>query len=179
MCRTTGCAWRPTRAAQSLGTRSTWGSRRALTPPGATRRSRSTSSAHDDLHHGLRRYDRPMAAARTAGPRPRKALGQHFLRDSGVLADIVAAVRVPPGGLIVEIGAGTGQLTSELLAAGHEVIALEIEERLLAHLRKRFAGETRLRIVSADARDVDYGQLVPSRREFVVVGNLPYFAANP
>ena len=59
------------------------------------------------------------------------------------------------------------------------MIALEIEERLITHLHKRFAGEPRLRVIPADARDVDYGQLVPPRRPFVVAGNLPYFAANP
>lgn len=120
-----------------------------------------------------------MPPARSRGPRPRKALGQHFLRDSGVLADIVAAVRVPGGGLVVEIGAGTGQLTAELLAAGHEVVALEVEERLIPHLRRRFAGNPRLRLVLADARTVDLAEVLPAGRPFTVAGNLPYFAANP
>src|SRR6185437_12801174 len=93
-----------------------------------------------------------MPRTHLPGPRPRKALGQHFLRDSGVLADIVAAVRVPAGGVVVEIGAGTGQLTGALLAAGHIVVALEVEERLVAHLQRRFAGEPRLTVRGADAR---------------------------
>ncbi|MBA4180285.1 MAG: ribosomal RNA small subunit methyltransferase A [Anaerolinea sp.] len=117
--------------------------------------------------------------SRLPGPRPRKALGQHFLRDSGVLADIVAAVRAPEGGLVVEIGAGTGQLTAALLDAGYDVVALEIEDRLLPHLRQRFRGNPRFRLVQADARDIDYGTLVPPGVPFVVSGNLPYFAANP
>lgn len=120
-----------------------------------------------------------MAAARSPGPRPRKALGQHFLRDSGVLADVAAAVQVPEGGVVVEIGAGTGQLTEALLARGFEVVALEIEERLVAHLRARFRGEPRLRVVQTDARDTDFGLVVPHGRPFAVAGNLPYFAANP
>lgn len=76
--------------------------------------------------------------ARRPEPAARKSLGQHFLRDSGVILDIVAAVRVPDGGVLVEIGAGTGQLTEGLLAAGHEAIALEIEPRLVLHLQQRF-----------------------------------------
>lgn len=120
-----------------------------------------------------------MPPARSRGPRPRKALGQHFLRDSGVLADIVAAVRVPEGGFVVEIGAGTGQLTAELLAVGHEVVALEVEERLIPHLRKRFAAHPRLQLVLADARTVDLSEVLPEGRPFTVAGNLPYFAANP
>lgn len=120
-----------------------------------------------------------MPPSRVPGPRPRKALGQHFLRDSGVLADIASAVRVPEGGVAVEIGAGTGQLTEALLEAGHRVIALEVEERLVPHLRKRFKGSDRLAIVMADARIADFAEIVPPATPFAVVGNLPYFAANP
>ena len=116
---------------------------------------------------------------RLPGPRPRKALGQHFLRDSGVLADIVSAVRVPPNGVAVEIGAGTGQLTAVLLDAGHTVTALEVEERLIPHLTERFRGAHGFRLVVADARDIDYAAIVPCGTPFAVVGNLPYFAANP
>lgn len=96
-----------------------------------------------------------------------------------MLADIAAAVRVPPGGFVLEIGAGTGQLTEALLDAGQEVVAVEVEERLLPHLRRRFAGNTRLRIVLGDARDLDLAAVLPPGRPFSVAGNLPYFAANP
>lgn len=120
-----------------------------------------------------------MARTRLPGPRPRKALGQHFLRDSGVLADIVAAVRVPPGGIVVEIGAGTGQLTEALLAAGYPIIALELDPRLAAHLRSRFGRHPGLTVVEADARVADLSGLLPSGVPFAVAGNLPYFAANP
>ncbi len=119
-----------------------------------------------------------MARTQRFEPHARKALGQHFLRDSGVILDIVQAVRVPEGGTVVEIGAGTGQLTEGLLDAGYAVTALEFEPRLVAHLKKRFAGRSRLAIVESDARRVDY--LEVSRGEpFAVAGNLPYFAANP
>lgn len=96
-----------------------------------------------------------------------------------MLADIVDAVHVPADGVVVEIGAGTGQLTAALLEAGHQVIAIEIEERLFNHLHRRFGGEPRLRVVACDARDVDFGRIVPPGVPFVVAGNLPYFAANP
>ena len=86
---------------------------------------------------------------------------------------------MPNGGLTVEIGAGTGQLTAALLVAGHTVTALEVEERLVPHLVQRFRGNSRFRLVMADARDIDYGSIVPRGTPFAVVGNLPYFAANP
>jgi 16S rRNA (adenine1518-N6/adenine1519-N6)-dimethyltransferase len=114
-----------------------------------------------------------------SGPAPRKALGQHFLRDSGILRDIVESLRVPDAGVVLEVGAGTGELTGALLDAGHEVVAVEIEPRLVAHLERRFAGRSGLRVVVGDARWVDLRTLVPPGRPFVVAGNLPYFAANP
>ncbi|MGI8926314.1 MAG: 16S rRNA (adenine(1518)-N(6)/adenine(1519)-N(6))-dimethyltransferase RsmA, partial [Tepidiformaceae bacterium] len=120
-----------------------------------------------------------MPQVRSGGPRPRKALGQHFLRDTGLLADIAAALRVPPGGLAVEIGAGTGQLTGALLALGHRIVAIEVEPRLVTHLQRRFAANSNLAIVTADARDLDLDSVVPAGMPFAVAGNLPYFAANP
>ena len=118
-------------------------------------------------------------SGKSRGPRARKALGQHFLTDSGVLADIAAAVRVPAEGLLFEIGAGTGQLTGTLLDAGHEVVALEIEPRLLEHLRRRFPDRPRLTLAQGDARLLDLSEVIPPGRPFSVVGNLPYFAAKP
>lgn len=120
-----------------------------------------------------------MSRRLLSGPRPRKALGQHFLRDSGVLADIVSAVHVPPAGIVVEIGSGTGQLTEALLDAGHTVVALEVEPRLIRHLSTRLGSQPRLQIVEADARVTDLAALVPAETPFAVAGNLPYFAANP
>jgi 16S rRNA (adenine1518-N6/adenine1519-N6)-dimethyltransferase len=120
-----------------------------------------------------------VPATRLPGPRPRKALGQHFLRDTGVLLDIARAVRVPAGGVVLEIGPGTGQLTEFLLAEGLPVIALEIEERMIAHLQRRFTGEERLRVVAGDARLFEPSDVIPPGVAYVVAGNLPYFAANP
>ena len=112
-------------------------------------------------------------------PAPRKALGQHFLRDDLVLERIAGAVHVPPGGVLVEVGAGTGQLTEHLLRLGVPMVALEIEPRLVRYLRRRFAAAVSLRIVEADARDVPIDVLVPASAPSAVVGNLPYFAASP
>lgn len=120
-----------------------------------------------------------MPRTRIPGPRPRKALGQHFLRDTGVLQDIANAVTCPSGGVVLEIGPGTGQLTEYLLAAGYDVIALEIEERMIAHLQRRFSGNERLRIVAGDARLFEPSDVIPRGVPYVAVGNLPYFAANP
>jgi 16S rRNA (adenine1518-N6/adenine1519-N6)-dimethyltransferase len=93
--------------------------------------------------------------------------------------DIAGAIDVPARGWVVEIGAGTGQLTEHLLETGHPILALEIEERLHRHLRVRFAGHSNLRLIQDDARIVDVGRLVPPNQPYIIAGNLPYFAASP
>lgn len=110
-------------------------------------------------------------------PKTRKALGQHFLVDRDVLQRIVDVL--PPGPEpVVEIGAGSGELTAALLESGRPVVALEIEPRLLRHLRKRFQASERLRLVQGDARELDMAELAAAP-VYDVAGNLPYFAANP
>ena len=111
-------------------------------------------------------------------PRARKALGQHFLTDTGILRDIAEAVRAPAGGFVLEIGPGTGQLTEALLDRGFDVVALEVDSRMIAHLARRFAGREELQVVEADARTADLRDVLPDG-PFSVAGNLPYFAANP
>jgi len=93
--------------------------------------------------------------------------------------DIANAVEWPDEGVVLEVGPGTGQLTELLLAKGGDVVALEIEPRMLQHLARRFSGAVHLRLVEGDARTIDVGALVAGYRRYTVVGNLPYFAANP
>ena len=81
--------------------------------------------------------------------------------------------------MILEIGAGTGQLTEYLLNLGRDVLALEIEDRLVAHLQRRFKGRDNLRVIPGDARTIDLASVIPPPQPYVAVGNLPYFAANP
>jgi 16S rRNA (adenine1518-N6/adenine1519-N6)-dimethyltransferase len=96
-----------------------------------------------------------------------------------VLQDIAAAIECPPGGLVLEVGAGTGQLTEVLLERGFPVLALEIEPRLVEHLGRRFRDAPNLRVIEADARTLDTALVIPPGMPFSLVGNLPYFAANP
>ncbi|MEX2080182.1 MAG: 16S rRNA (adenine(1518)-N(6)/adenine(1519)-N(6))-dimethyltransferase RsmA [Dehalococcoidia bacterium] len=124
------------------------------------------------------RWSHLPRTTRSPEPAARKALGQHFLRDSGVLSDIADAVRVPAGGLVLEVGPGTGQLTDVLLQRGHEVVAVEVEHRMIEYLERRFGPNPSLRLVEGDARILDLGPVIQGR-SFVAVGNLPYFAANP
>ncbi len=112
---------------------------------------------------------------------PRKALGQHFLHDNGVLDRIARLAMPEEASGLLEIGPGTGNLTERLLAHGCPVVAIERDRRLPDVLAERFdgAGGDRLDVVRADATRVDYGSLLRDERlgpRPVVVGNLPYNA---
>jgi len=103
-----------------------------------------------------------------------KRLGQHFLRDPEVLADIVAIADAERSAGVLEIGPGEGALTAFLVRAGRPVVALEKDPRAVRELRGRFGDG--VRIVEGDALDADLGALLPERGTTrpVVVGNLPY-----
>jgi 16S rRNA (adenine1518-N6/adenine1519-N6)-dimethyltransferase len=106
--------------------------------------------------------------------RPKKSLGQHFLKDEAAAGSMVEALEPRPGERVLEIGAGRGDLTEKLLDAGFEVRALEIDRELIRHLEKRFSGRENLRIHTGDALKVDLG-LFGTR--YKVAANLPYQTA--
>lgn len=118
------------------------------------------------------------------GLRPRKALGQHFLIDEFLLGDIVAALGAGPGTTVLEVGAGPGGLTEELLGSGARVVAVELDEELAALTRARLspaAGE-RLAVVAADILDHRPEELLAEGHAappYVACGNLPYYITQP
>ena len=121
----------------------------------------------------------------------RPPLGQHFLRDPKLLTQIVDALEPAPGDVVLEIGAGRGSLTEQLLARGLRVIAMEKDRRLAAQLGTRNAerGTELLTIVHGDALQLDWhalidtGSAVPRSDfhvpRFKIVGNIPYAITSP
>jgi 16S rRNA (adenine1518-N6/adenine1519-N6)-dimethyltransferase len=104
--------------------------------------------------------------------------GQHFLRDRAVIERIVMAIAPTANDHIVEIGAGQGAVTLPLLRAAGELTAIELDRELIGPLRARAAGLGELRIIHADALQVDLTALATSGR-LRLVGNLPYYASSP
>ena len=111
----------------------------------------------------------------------RTRLGQHFLADASVIADIIDTVAPGPGEHFVEIGPGTGALTEPLLLAGAVVHAVEIDPALAEALSGRLPDE-RLVVHREDALEFDYAAIrgigVPDAR-LRLVGNLPYYLSTP
>ena len=61
---------------------------------------------------------------------PKKSLGQNFLFDDNVLAQIAKLAEVGPGDAVLEIGPGLGSLTKVLAERAAQVIAVELDDRV-------------------------------------------------
>jgi 16S rRNA (adenine1518-N6/adenine1519-N6)-dimethyltransferase len=104
--------------------------------------------------------------------RPKKFLGQHFLKDKGIAQRIVNALQPAEGETVVEVGPGTGVLTQGLLQLpAINLYAVEIDRESVAHLTENYPALTG-RIIAGDFLNLDlekqFGQA------FSVIGNFPY-----
>jgi 16S rRNA (adenine1518-N6/adenine1519-N6)-dimethyltransferase len=107
-------------------------------------------------------------------PYPSKRLGQHFLRDQRTIQRIIEALAPKALETIVEIGPGTGALTSALVESASRVIAVEFDSKLAPLLNERFAGLPNFRLVMADALTTDFCAEILPARSARLVANLPY-----
>jgi 16S rRNA (adenine1518-N6/adenine1519-N6)-dimethyltransferase len=107
-----------------------------------------------------------------------KSLGQNFLHDQNQLRKIVEAAELSPTDKVLEIGPGLGPLTELLLESASEVLAIEMDRRLIGFLREQFASAKNLELLHDDA-------LAFLKREprdwsdWKLVANLPYSVASP
>jgi 16S rRNA (adenine1518-N6/adenine1519-N6)-dimethyltransferase len=109
--------------------------------------------------------------------RPRKRLGQHYLRDRALLARIVAAADLSSQDTVLEIGPGTGALTEALAGAAGQVAAVELDDTLFSLLSERFHENSRIQLVHANALDFDPCEGLEG--PYKVVANIPYYITGP
>ena len=109
----------------------------------------------------------------------KKSLGQNFLIDRRVVSRILSAAELAPSDTALEIGPGRGILTRPLAERAASLTAVELDDDLAAALRTEFAGQPQVRIVHADAREVDIPPLIPQDAPYKLIANLPYYAAQP
>lgn len=109
------------------------------------------------------------------GLRASKALGQNFLTDQNICANIVALVN--DGESVVEVGPGVGSLTLAIANGGHKVHCVEFDEHILEPLKfvlDKFNVDDMVTIEHNDILDVDLDTLLKSINSNTVIGNLPY-----
>jgi 16S rRNA (adenine1518-N6/adenine1519-N6)-dimethyltransferase len=130
---------------------------------------------------GNRTQSSAAGRAATTAIRSRKSLGQHFLTDRRVLQRILAAAALSPADTVIEVGSGKGVLTQALASAAGKVIAVEIDEGLCGHLRRRLAARANVEPACGDILSLSPDELLARAQAsppYVVVANLPYYIAS-
>lgn len=105
---------------------------------------------------------------------PRKRFGQHFLRDSQIIEQLVAAIAPQPPQHLVEIGPGQLALTRPLLQCGCQLDVIELDRDLVKLLEKQADSFKQLTIHQADVLKFNFTPLVKNQQPLRIVGNLPY-----
>ena len=115
---------------------------------------------------------------KTFNLRADKRLGQNFLVDEQIAKQIIAAAELSAEDTVLEVGPGIGTLTQALAETGAQVVAVELDRRLLPVLAKTLAGYDNIEIINEDILQLDIRKAVP-QENFKVVANLPYYITTP
>lgn len=102
---------------------------------------------------------------------PKKSLGQHWLKDSKILEEIVKEAEITAGDTVLEIGPGQGTLTEILVKKAKKVIAVEFDNVLAAQLPQRLQAKN-LEVINQNILEFDLTSLEPG---YKVVANIPYY----
>jgi 16S rRNA (adenine1518-N6/adenine1519-N6)-dimethyltransferase len=117
-----------------------------------------------DVQGLLRKYDL----------RPKRSLGQNFLVDPLALQEIIRVAEIQAGETVLEIGPGLGSLTRYLAIQARQVIAIELDARLIPALEEVLAEHSNVRLFQEDILETNLGALI-TEGEYLVVANIPFY----
>ena len=113
----------------------------------------------------------------------KKSFGQNFLTDTNILQKIVDTAEIDKNGNVIEIGPGIGALTEFLAENAAEVMAFEIDDRLVPILADTLRDFDNVTVVNQDILKVDLAQYIAEFKNpdlpIKVVANLPYYITTP
>ncbi|MFZ5919413.1 MAG: 16S rRNA (adenine(1518)-N(6)/adenine(1519)-N(6))-dimethyltransferase RsmA [Chloroflexota bacterium] len=108
--------------------------------------------------------------------KPQKSLGQSFLTDPNILLKIVDAAELAAADVVLEVGPGLGHLTRLLAQRAEQVIAVELDSRLVSVLRQELADLPNVTLIQGDILKLAVPALLsPRHAVYQVVANLPYY----
>ncbi|MCD8378605.1 MAG: 16S rRNA (adenine(1518)-N(6)/adenine(1519)-N(6))-dimethyltransferase RsmA [Candidatus Gastranaerophilales bacterium] len=107
--------------------------------------------------------------------RTKKRLGQNFLINSDVITTIINYAQITKDDIVLEIGAGVGFVTEQLVKYAKKVIAVELDEEAIKELEKIDYGN--LEIIHQDILKTDISALCGEKIK--VVANIPYYITAP
>ncbi|WP_088105947.1 16S rRNA (adenine(1518)-N(6)/adenine(1519)-N(6))-dimethyltransferase RsmA [Halalkalibacter urbisdiaboli] len=113
----------------------------------------------------------------------KKSLGQNFLIDTNILRNIVDAAGVTGESGAIEIGPGIGALTEQLAKRVDQVVAFEIDQRLLPVLKDTLSPYPNVNVIHSDVLKANIHQVIKEQfsegKDLMVVANLPYYVTTP
>ena len=113
----------------------------------------------------------------------KKSFGQNFLTDTNILQKIVDTAEIDQQVNVIEIGPGIGALTEFLAENAAEVMAFEIDDRLVPILADTLRDFDNVTVVNEDILKVDLAQYIQNFKNpelpIKVVANLPYYITTP
>ncbi|NLM66814.1 MAG: 16S rRNA (adenine(1518)-N(6)/adenine(1519)-N(6))-dimethyltransferase RsmA [Enterococcus sp.] len=113
----------------------------------------------------------------------KKSLGQNFLTEPNILRKIVATADITKETNVIEVGPGIGALTEHLGQSANQVLAFEIDDRLIPVLADTLSPYPNIKVLHQDVLTADLAQII--KTEFTqeypikVVANLPYYITTP
>ena len=107
--------------------------------------------------------------------RTKKRLGQNFLVNPDVIADIIDFAQITKDDVVLEIGPGVGFVTEQLVKHAKKVIAIELDEEAIKELEKLDCDN--LQIIHNDILKTDLSDLCEDKIK--VVANIPYYITSP
>lgn len=113
----------------------------------------------------------------------KKSFGQNFLTDTNILQKIVDTAEIDKGVNVIEIGPGIGALTEFLAENAAEVMAFEIDDRLIPILADTLRDFDNVQVVNKDILKADLQTQIQAFKNpdlpIKVVANLPYYITTP
>lgn len=113
----------------------------------------------------------------------KKSFGQNFLTDTNILQKIVDTAEIDKNVNVIEIGPGIGALTEFLAENAAEVMAFEIDERLVPILEDTLRDHNNIKVINEDVLKADLQTRVKEFKNpnlpIKVVANLPYYITTP
>lgn len=111
-----------------------------------------------------------------------KKYGQNFLIDTHVLDKIIGTAQIGPDDFVLEIGPGIGTMTQYLAEAAREVVAVEIDTKLIPILQDTLKEYDNVTVLNEDILKVDIRKIAEEKnggKPIKVVANLPYYITTP
>lgn len=113
----------------------------------------------------------------------KKSLGQNFLIDTNILHNLMSALDINNQTAVLEIGPGIGALTQALAEQSGNVVAVELDERMIPVLEERFKDDRQVHIIHGDILKIDIAALwqrsFAANQDVIVAANLPYYITTP